>query len=141
MDTFDTFHFGSTIDSYGPVQVDQRLEWFQESTHRVCIEGGFAAVVFKFKIWTQQLIEFDGKNPDDLTRAGKRSVHGTLSLVTKEYNLLERPFSMLVYRNTTGKRVAMIHYAMLTSFSQEYSLDDQHIVEAEFCARNMELHK
>jgi hypothetical protein len=137
MDTLPV-SFGPPAFIVNPV-IHQKLEWFGDHSHRACIEG-FPAVVFKFKIWTEQTLKVEGNTPETLFGAvGSREVHGTLGLVTKETDVFHKQFLLLIYEG--NRRVAELHGCMFTIFSQEYSLDVQHIVEAEFIAQNMELCK
>jgi hypothetical protein len=137
MDQFpDNLDFGEIIGPCPPVRCNQRLEWFSEQRgYRACFDT-LPAVVFKFSIWTEQALEI-GNTPEDLIKAGQRTVHGTMSFVTKESQLFERSFMLLVY-DKANKRVANIYDLVFTEFSQEYTLDKQNIFEASFFARNME---
>lgn len=134
----DKFDFGEIIGPCPPVRCNQRLEWFGErSGYRACFDN-LPAIVFKFSIWTEQTLEVVGNTPEDLIKAGQRTVHGTMGFVTKESQLFERSFMLLVY-DKDNKRVANIYDLVFTEFSQEYALDKQNIFEASFFARNMEL--
>jgi hypothetical protein len=139
MDQFPTdFAMGPITGPAVVRYIDQRLEWFNDqSGYRACFDT-LPATVFKFSIWTQQALEVIGNTPEDLIKAGQRTVHGTMGFVTKESQLFEKSFMLLVY-DRSNKRVANIYDLVFTEFSQEYTLDKQNIFEASFFARNMEL--
>lgn len=131
-----SFDLVDNLKLYEPIQVDQKLVWFDDKRHRAIIET-FPSVVFKFEIWTTQMLQIQVEG--DVLAAGKRTVHGTMGFVTKETsNLLGTPFLAFIY-DLSHKKVAEIHNAMFTEYTQEYSLDNQHIFEARFYAAHMEL--